>query len=119
MDGRIARKLAGSRWILTLAVGLGILALVIGLWRLQVESHSRQRAQAAEREARLAALCVEEEARRMEAERQAAKVKTIERVGQLYHEINNLTQLGDRVQTSLRDHPRMLKSSEPESQSTP
>jgi len=119
MDGGIARKPAASRWLLTLMVGLGVLASVVVLWRYQVEYQARQQAQATEREARRAALYVEEEARRMEAGRQAARVKTIERVGQLYREIDNLSQLGEHVQTSLRDRPRVLKGSEPKSQATP
>lgn len=108
MDGGIARKPTGSRWLLTVMVGLGVLVTVVALWRYQVDCQVRQQAKAAEREAR-----------RMEAERQAARVRSIARVSQLYREIDNLSQLSDRVETSLRDRPRVLKDSAPTSQVTP
>jgi hypothetical protein len=82
------------------------------LWRSYVGYETRQRAKAAAREARLAVLRAEDEAHRREAERQAAKAKTIERIGQLYREIDNLTGLGERVQTSLAPAPRMLQGDE-------
>jgi hypothetical protein len=119
MDGGIARKPADLRWLVTPAVALGVLGLGILLWHYQGDYQARQQAQAAKREAWLAALRGEEEARRMETERQAAKVRTIERVGQLYREIDGLSQLGDHVQTSFRERLRVLKSSEPKSQATP
>jgi len=119
MDGKIARKSAVSRWSLTLMVGLGVFALVIVLWCYKLDSEARQRAQAMEREARLATLRAEAEARRIQAERQTAKVKSAERVGQLYREIENLSHIGDQVNTSLQRRPRMLKDNEPRSQNTP
>ncbi|MGO9465776.1 MAG: hypothetical protein ACLQVF_16680 [Isosphaeraceae bacterium] len=119
MDSGIARKSAVSRWLLTFMVGLGVLASVSGLWCYKLDYEARQRAQAADREARLAALRAEAEAQRVQAERQIAKVKSAERVGQLYREIDNLTHLGERVQTSLRHRPRTLESSEQQPQVTP
>jgi hypothetical protein len=119
MDGGITRRLTGSRWRLTLMVGLGVLVTVIVLWRYQIDYQARQQANAAEREARLGVLRAQEEARRMEAERQAAKVRSIARVSELYREIDNLSQLSDRVETSLRGRLRVLKDTVPKSQVTP
>ena len=119
MDGRISRSPASSRWLVTLVAGLGVLGLGIMLWHYQVNYQARQQAQAAKREAWHASLRNEEESRRTETERQAAKAKTIERVGRLYREIDSLTQLGEHVQTSLRERPRVLKGNEPKSQATP
>jgi len=98
---------------------LGVLASVIVLWCYKLDYEARQRAQATEREARLAALRAEAEVQRMQAQRQIAKVKSAERVGQLYREIDNLTHMGEQVQTSLQRRPRMLKSSEQRPQITP
>ncbi len=119
MDSKIARKVAVSRWSLTLMVGLGIFASAIVLWRYQVAYQARQRSQAAEREIRLAALRAEAEAQRLQAERQMAKVKSAERVGQLYREIENLSHLSDQVESSLQPRPRMLKSSKAPFQKMP
>jgi hypothetical protein len=111
MNDIIARKPAISRrlWILTALSGM---LAVFMLWRSHVEYQARQRAKATERQARLATLRAEDDARRIEAERQAAKARTIERIGQLYREIDNLNQFGDRVQTSLVPTPRMLQGDE-------
>ncbi len=119
MDGGIARKSTASLWSLTFMVGLGVLASVSGLWCYKVDYEARQRAQSAKREARLAALRAEAEAQRVQAERQIAKVKSAERVGQLYREIDNLTHLSEQVQTSLQHRPRMLENSEPRPVTTP
>jgi hypothetical protein len=86
------------------------------LWRYKLDYEARQRVQATEREARLAALSVKVE--RMQTERHFAKVKSAARVGQLYREIENLSHLGEQVQTSLQRRPRILKSSEPQSEMT-
>jgi hypothetical protein len=119
MNSGITRKSAVSRWSLTFMVGLGALASVIALWCYKLDCEARQQAQAAQREARLAALRAEAEAQRIQAERQIAKVKSAERVGQLYREIESLSHMSEQVQTSLQRRPRMLKSSEPRSQMTP
>jgi len=119
MDGGIARKPTVLRWSLILAVGLGILASVITLWRYQLDYDAQKRVQATEREARLAALRAEAEAQRIEREWQSAKAKSVARVEQLYREIDNLSQMGDRVQASLQRRPRMLKTSDPQSQTGP
>ncbi len=119
MDGGKARKSAASRWSLTFMVGLGVLASVSGLWCCKLDYEARQRAQSAQREAHLAALRAEAEAQRKQAERQIAKVKSAERVGQLYREIDNLTHLSEQVQTSLQRRPRMLENGEQQPQITP
>jgi len=119
MSSSIARKSGGSHWRLILAVGSSIVVLVIVLWRFQLDYQARQRAKASEREARLVALRTEAEARRTRVEQQAAKVKSVDRVGQLYREINKLSQLGERVETSLQLPPRELQSSRPKPQATP
>lgn len=119
MDGGIPRKAAGSRWLLALLVGLGVLVSGTVLWRVQVDYRARQQAQAEQREARIEALHAQEEARRMEAQRHAAKARSIARVSQLYREIDNLTQLSDRVETSLQRRPRLLKATESKLQAMP
>ena len=81
MDVRTANKPASSRWWLAMIAGLGVLGSVIMLWHYQVDYQTRQRLQAAEREARLAAFRAEAEAKQLEAERQAARIKSRERVG--------------------------------------
>jgi hypothetical protein len=119
MDGAIGRKSVVSRWWLMLMVGLGVLPAVIGLWCYRRDHDARQRAQATEREGRLAVLRAEAEADRIQNERQMARVKSAARVEELYREIGNLNHVGDQVQTSLQPRPRMLKNSEPQSRSTP
>jgi hypothetical protein len=97
-------------------VGLGVIASVTVLWCYHLDCEARQRAQAMERQARLEALRAEAEVHRIQGERQIAKVKAADRVGQLYREIENLGHIGDQVQTSLQRRPRILKSSEPQSE---
>jgi hypothetical protein len=118
MDGGIVRKLAASRWVATSIVGLVVLVSVIVLWHCQVD-RARQRAQDTEREARLATLRAQDEAQRMEVERQTTEVKAVERVSQLYREIDNLTQLADHVQTSLQRRSRVLKETDAKPRVTP
>jgi hypothetical protein len=119
MDGGIAGKPGVSRRLWTLMVGLGVLLSITVLWRCQVHYQARQQKEAAKREARLAAFRMEEEARQMEAERKAAKARAIARVSRLYREINNLTQLSDQIETSLRERPRVLGENASTSQATP
>jgi len=119
MDTGIARKSAVSRWPLTLIVGFGVLASVIGLWCFKVDHEARLRAQSAEREARLAVLRAEAEVKRRDAERQIAKAKSTERVGQLYREIDHLTHLAERVQMPPQHRPQTLESSDQQPRTTP
>jgi hypothetical protein len=119
MDGKLAMKSAVSHWSFTFRVGLGVFASVIALWGYKLNHEAQERARTAEREARLATLRAEAEAQHVQAERQIAKVKAADRVGQLYREIDNLSQIGDRVQTSLQRRPQLLKSSETQSQVLP
>ena len=113
--GMIKRAAVSHRW-LVLTAGLGVIVSVGILWRYQLEFQAQQRRAASERERRLVAMRAEAEAKaeaqRIQADRKAARVKSSERVGQLYREIDKLTHLGEEVQTSLQQQPRRLGSSE-------
>jgi uncharacterized protein HemX len=106
MDGRGTRKFTISVQSLMFAVGLGALVLALFVWHN--ESQARQRAEAEQREARMATVRAEAEAQRVAAERQAARIKGAERVTQLYREIERLSQMGEHLQTSLPSQSQKL-----------
>jgi hypothetical protein len=123
MDGgMIKRAVVSRRWVVFTA-GLGVIVSVGILWRYQLDLQAQQREAASERERRLVAMRAEAEAKaeaqRIQAERKAARVKSTERVGQLYREIDKLTHLGEEVQTSLQQQPRRLASGVEQSPKAP
>ena len=118
MSGKRTNKSAVSRRLSALVVGSGFFASAIGLWIYKRDYDAQQQTLAAEREARLAALRTEAEAKRIQAERRAGRTKSAERVGQLYREIENLNHLGDKVQMSRERQLRMLETNELQSKVT-